>query len=1074
MRLALFYIIVTTLTFASCKNSESSNINQSPFKEIGSAESGINFANTLTDTDSFNIIEYLYYYNGGGVAVGDINNDGLEDVYFCGNQVGDKLYLNKGKLAFDDITEKAKLDTRKTWSTGVSMEDINHDGFLDIYVSKVSIINQDKSIHNLLYINNKNGTFTEKSHEYGLDFRGLSTQAAFLDYDRDGDLDMYLLNHNIHSVNSYGKIEKRYEVDPFAGDRLYENKVKETGKFEDVSKSAGIYSSPLGYGLAVTVSDINKDGYPDIYVGNDFHENDYLYLNQGNKTFKESIHESTSHTSQFSMGVDIADVNNDGWNDIFTTDMMPYDEEVLLKSAGEDADHIKMIKKDLGFELQNARNHFQVNNQDGTFSDIAYMTKTFATDWSWSVLLQDFNNDRKQDIFISNGIVKRPNDLDYIHFLNEIDSKSNISLSERTKSLIAKMPSQPLSNILFTQSGELEFQKLNVGVPSFSTGAAYADFDKDGDLDIVTNNINAKASLLENTTSKKSYINLSLASDSALVHGSKVTVYVKGEQLYKENYSTRGFMSASSHNMHFGLGDATVIDSIIVIWPDSKSQKWTNVKLNQALTLQRSNEIQDYTFLKLKTNTTIRPLVYTHSENNYQDYNAEKLIPEKLSFEGPAIIHEDLNNDGIKDIYLGGGRNQPARLLIGTRDGKYVFKPTKDFEFDAKYEDIDAATLDFDKDGDRDIYVVSGGSDNKELDKLLEDRLYLNNGNGVFKRIPISLPHTNGSCVSITDYDNDGYDDIFVGARSIPGSYGLSPYSFILKNLKGTGVDIGKQVRYGMVTDGQWSDLDGDKDMDLVICGDWMEVAIIMNENGEMVERTKEWGLDTILGLWNTIEINDFNGDGIKDILAGNAGTNHKWTASTNLPVHMYVGDFDNNGEPEPLIFYNYLQKYIPFYPLPKLSTQVPVLKKTFTSYTSSAKVSKIDDLFPNYKENLVEHRRITEMRSMLFLSNGKKYKPIPLSKDHQRCDIQDFVIGDAGEVFYVSGARYYVSELGGTYAHHGRSLGKYDKSKQTFVNGQNFSLPLHIRPRVIKQTQGNTFIIANNNGELMSVKVGS
>ena len=1064
--LFLIVLIGCTLFFACTSEKPEQLIEkQRNFELKNSVHTGITFSNDLKNTAALNIIEYLYFYNGGGVAVGDVNNDGLEDLFFTANQKKDELYINQGNLQFENHTQIAGITDTSGWSTGVSMDDINGDGHLDIYICKVSMFPTMGASHNLLYINDGTGKFTEQSKAYGLDFSGYSTQSCFLDYDKDGDLDMYLLNHAVHSVRSYGDIKKRQLKDDVSGDRFYENRINEIGKFVDVTEEVGIYNSPLGYGLAISAADINNDGWVDLYVGNDFHENDYLYINNGGKTFTESIAQYFTSTSQFSMGVDIADMNNDALEDIFTVDMMPYDEEVVLKSGGEDTDQIKRIKKDLGFEIQNARNHFQLNEQD-KFIDIAYQTKTFASDWSWSVLLQDFNNDRHNDIFITNGIVGRPNDLDYINYINAATE------DQSTSRLIEKMPSQPLRNLLFTRKGNLIYDNLEdafLGPPSFSNGAAYGDLDNDGDLDLVINNINEKAFVLENNASTDgNFISLILSDkkDNVTAKGAKVSLTFSDEVITKTYQTTRGFLSSSSHRLHFGLGQVELIDQIKITWPDGKVQLMEKIAVNQELNIVKPNELEEKNEIPEKPVDlyAVDVLKYKHEENNFYDEDFEKLIPERISYEGPALICEDLNGDNIKDIFIGGGRNQESKLLLGTKSGTYNNKPIVDFKKDAKYEDIAAATIDFDKDGDLDIYIVSGGNDNNELDKLLEDRIYLNNGGGNFKRIPLSLPHTNGSAIAVADFDADGYEDIFIGASTIPGSYGLSPYSFLLKNLNGQGVDIAMKQRFGMVKDSKWADIDGDGDQDLAICGDWMNIRVFQNDAGKLIEKTKDYQLDSTYGFWNTLEFVDMNKDGQLDMLAGNAGINSKWSASKEQPIKLYVGDFDENGATDPIIFYAYFNKYIPLAGLDKLTSQLPFLKKAFTSYESFKTVSDIDDLIQNATEKIVETKKVTELRSMVYIQKEGKFIGVPLNKEEQWASINDFEMNDNGNILYVGNNNGYVAEFGMVNSNPGKMLGNFNQEQNTFQQSKILPLPKDLNGRKISNLGNNKILILGNN----------
>ncbi|WP_296699654.1 VCBS repeat-containing protein [Algoriphagus sp.] len=1003
---------------------------ESLFESLPTQKTGVDFINTLIETEEFNIIEYLYFYNGGGIAVGDVNNDGLIDIYFSANQGPNKLFLNKGDMVFEDITLSAGLASEKPWKTGVSMADINGDGLLDIYVCRLG---DWKGIvgENELYINNGNLTFTESAAEYGLDFQGFSTQAAFFDYDRDGDLDMYLLNHAVHTAKSFGRSYLRNFDDGLAGDRLYRNNLdKGEKKFTGVTNEANIFSSQIGYGLGIGITDINNDGWPDIYVSNDFNENDYLYINQADGTFNEQISSRVNYSSRFSMGSDFADFNNDGWIDFITLDMLPRDEVIQKRSAGEDSEEIYKLKLSFGFERQVSRNSLQLNNANGTFSELGQLSGIYATDWSWAALMADFDNDGWKDVFVSNGIVRRPNDLDYINFITNPDleeglqNKPDISDLDLSK----EMPPGDVTNFFFKNNGDFTFQDVSyewgIVEKSISNGAVYADLDNDGDLDLLVNNINKPAGIFENKleqfpkSERSNYLKVRLKGlmKNKFGIGARVEIYSNSQILVQENYTSRGFQSSTAPEIHFGLGEISLLDSLKIIWPAGKSETLRNLQVNKTLTLEESNATIIHSYISpaktslLKTiDNEITGLDFQHLENDYNDFNLEPLLPHKLSREGPSIATGDFNGDGRQDIYVGGATGQAGALFIQSKEGKFHIQSQPLIEADSALEDVSAIFFDSNQDGFIDLLVGRGGNNPENENPEGQTKIYLSNGKGEFFK-SINLPlekNTQVSVVRAFDFDEDGLEDLMIGGRNEAGKYGEIPRSYLLKNLgENRYEDVTKEIApdleyVGMVKDAEWKDLDLDGKTDLIVVGEWMPVTIFLNKNGKLSNETLAFGLEKSSGWWNSLASGDFNGDGYPDLLLGNLGLNSRLKASKEFPVKMMVKDFDQNGKVEQIISYPLDGKNYTVATKDELTKQIPSLKKDFVYY-SDFSGKTVEEVFRSFDVKDAKVLEAYQFESLILYNQaGKGFLSKSLPIEAQFAPIEAITIEDLDQDGY-------------------------------------------------------------------------
>ena len=985
-RYVIFLAIV--FVFVQCKNENKSNasnklsienkVKAGPlFTMLDASRTKLNFINLINESPTVNGLDYEYLYNGGGVAVGDLNNDDLPDIYFVSNLYSNKLFINKGNLVFEETTLSSKVKGNKGFPTGVSLVDINSDGLLDIYICKSGDYDNLEYRRNELYVNqgkNFEGIplFKEEAFKYNLDLPNYSTQATFFDYDRDGDLDMFLINHGIDPADVEPNISKLLNnVSPYSSDRLYRN---DNGKFKDVSKESGIINNAIGFGLGIAIGDLNNDGWPDILVGHDYSEKDHLYLNQTDGTFKEAIKKTTNHISNFSMGNDIGDINNDGLLDFISLDMVSNNNyDLKTNMSGMNPKRFNDLV-DAGLHHQYMFNALQLNNGTSlsndipAFSEIAKFAGISNTNWSWAPLLFDMDNDGWQDLFVSNGIVRSFRNNDFVAYKRKRvaelykaleGSQNNDSLIKKYyEDLLEVMPEKKEINLFFLNNRNYTFSSMNndwkLTKPTFTTGAAYADLDNDGDLDIIGNNINDIASVYRNNSNDLNpgnHIKIKLKGPKGNTFGigSRVNIEANDLEQVKELYLARGFQSSVSNILHFGLGSATSIRKLSIMWPDGNFQTLRGLNVNQQITLNYTEatdkKIQDAGNENKVFNTVDKiDIPFRHIENEFDDFEREILLPHKFSQNGPALAIGDVDNDGLDDFYIGGAKNQASVLFLQQEDGRFYSVLQSLWNMDKGHEDIAADFFDADGDGDLDLYVVSGGNEEEEEDAYYRDRFYENTGKGIFLRVSDAIPeiHMSGSCVKVADFDNDGDLDIFVGGKIIPGKYPLPASSVLLKNESQEGkikfVDVTNDlapflVDLGISSDAEWVDIDNDSDLDLLIVGEWMPPRVIINEGDKFVDITLKSGLEDQIGWWFSIAAADFDKDGDTDYIVGNLGENYKYKATQEEPFEVYAKDFDNNGSLDIAFGYHEEGKVFPLRGRECSSNQMPFIKENFPSY---------------------------------------------------------------------------------------------------------------------------------------------
>lgn len=1093
--------VVVACLLIGCSGSE--NNDRTLFTTISPDQSGITFANNLTFDKDFNIYTYRNYYNGGGVALADINNDGLLDVYLSGNIAPNRLYLNKGDFKFEDITEKAGVAGTKAWSTGISVADVNGDGFVDIYICNSGDIKGDNK-QNELFINNGNNTFSERADEYGIADKGYTTHAAFFDYDKDGDLDLYILNNSYQAIGSFNlRKNERPLRDSLGGDKLFRNDGK---RFTDVSVEAGIYGSVIGFGLGVTIGDIDKDGWLDIYVSNDFFERDYLYINNHDGTFKEGLTEQMRSISGASMGADLADINNDGYPDIFVTEMLPSDNARLKTvTTFENWDRYQYSVQNDYFH-QFTRNMLQLNNGDNSFSEIGRLSGVEATDWSWGALIFDMDNDGLKDIFVSNGIYQDLTNQDYLQYVSNPDIVKTV-ISGNTvdyQKLIESIPSNPIPDLAFQNQGNLGFvdkaKEWGLGTPNFSNGSAYGDLDNDGDLDLIVNNVNSVASVFRNESNQllpeNRYLKFVLngLGKNTFAFGTKITATHKGKTFYLEQMPIRGFESSMDPRPNLGLGKIDTVEQIIVEWPDGRGTLLSNVPTNQTLKLDQKDGVplSGIQQTEMVNNPVFEPAIgvvdFVHIENDFVDFDRDHLIYHMVSTEGPRMSKGDVNGDGLEDIYIGGAKDQSGALYIHMSDGTLKQSDQKVFDADKGSEDMGSVFFDADGDKDLDLYVCSGGNEFSNVSTALIDRLYLNDGKGNFSKSSQVLPtpkFESTSTVKTADYDRDGDLDLFVGGRLVSTMYGVPMNSYILNNDgKGNFKNVTEQVApglngIGMITDASWEDIDGDGAPDLILVGEYIPIRVFLNQSGKLQEQTVESGLNNTEGWWNRIEAGDLDKDGDIDFVVGNHGLNSRFRASIDKPVCMYVNDFDQNGTVEQIICNYYGDQSYPMALRHDLVSQIPSLKKKYLKY-ESYKDQTITDIFtPEQLKDAIK-LDVNELKTSVLINlGGGKFSIKALPIEAQSAPMYGIEItdldGDGLQDIFLGGNLYRTKPEVGRYdASYGVYMRGDGKGNFSFVSPKETGIKIDGEVRdilTLKSKQGDLLLISRNNDSLVAFK---